>query len=483
MSPLIGDPPGPSTTRLVSVGPIILPTLKGDITETLGDQLETIGAGVVPGERRPRALSLTIPIRGDYLHTDRRDAGLRLRRQVRALMENAPARLQGLYLTWAVDPEQNGWLLIGGADLKHATGGITFADFELELSDCYRVANIRTHRPARRLIAIDRRLATTPRDILGELFSTDFASSTATTRHHLGVAISDPVSGATRAPVTTSTITTRDGALAYADAGLDGDVVDFEQAEVDMHDAIVRLYDTHGSAIETDWEPVYGPDQPVYGVPVLDNAVCRVVPAIATGQLDVQSWTGSAWQTDATVTHPTGATTFRSRVVEWTSERAVICITSTLSAGTRGELYITLQRGWSGPRVELYATNAAGNATASLNVHARTSGDSTYQRSTGGATAIVSGTSIGTFTGLAPWVTLVGPGTDRGVALAVLQQALNLRGAILSGREGLAFESSTGYVSVTIGLGARASAATDAGVLGALNLTDARAVPDVVARG
>lgn len=482
MSPLVGEPPGPVTTRLVSLGPITLPTLKGDVSEMLGDQLETIGGGVAPGERRPRTLPLTIPVRGDYLNTDRRDAGLRLRRQVRALIENSAARLQGLYLNWSVDVEQNGWLLIGGAELKPGQGGITFADFELELSDCYRVANMRTHRPARRIVRIDRRLATTPRDILGTLYSTDFASVAPYAQFILGAGITDAVSGATRAPVAIGATVTREGALIWAGtAQLDGDVIDFEQAAGDMHTAIVRIYDTHGSTVESDWGPVYGPDQPLYGVPVLDNAVCRVVANIAVGQFDVQSWTGSAWQTDATLSQPGGATGFRLRVVEWTTERAVICMTSTLSAGVRGQLYLTLQRGWSGPRAELYATNSAGNATANLDVYARSTGDGTYQRSSGAAGALVGGVSIGTFAGLEPWVALLGPGTDRGVALAVLQSAVNLR-ALSVGREGLRFESPTSYVSVTIGLGDRATAATDAAQLGAANLTDARTVPEIVAR-
>lgn len=473
----------PDIQRRVSLGPITLPTLMGDLKETLGDQLETVGAGVVAGERRPRAFPLTIPIHGDPGDGAARfDMGNALRRQVRALIENSDARLQGLYLAFSPDPELNGWLLVGGGELTYGPGGISLADYRLELSDCYKVANLRTHRPARRLTATDRRLATTPRDTLGLLYSADFAASSATTRHYLGVGITDAVSAVTRAPVTVATVTTRDGALSYRDSSVDGDIVDFEQAETDMAKAIVRAYDQHDSADEEDWEAVYGPDQPLVGMLLLDNAVCRVAPDTTTGRIDVQAWTGSAWVTDATIAHISGATGFRARLVAWTTERAVLCITSTLSSGVRGEMYVTLQRGWSGPRVEQYAVNAAGSATAHINVYAKSSGDATYQRSTGSATAIVSGTSIGTFSGLAPWVALVGPGTDRGVSLAVLQAAVNLRGAILSGREGLTFESATSYASVTVGLGARATAAADAAALGALNLTDAQAIPELVGR-
>jgi hypothetical protein len=484
MSPLITEPEGLAGARLITLGPLTLPTIKGEITEVLGDQLETIGAGVVPGERRPRALSLTIPVRGEYVDADRYEAGLRLRRQVRALLENAPARLQGLYLAWSVDPEQNGWLLVGGGDLKHGPGGgVTFADFTLELSDCYRVANRRTHRPARRFSALDRREETTARDILGVVYSSDFAAQTAIARHFLGVNVMDVVRGALRAPATLgSAQSSRDGNLWYLDDAIDGEIVDYEHDETDMNKAIVRLYDTHGTLVEDDWEPVYGPDQPVAGVPVLDNAVCRAVPDPATGHVEVQSWDGAQWVTDATVKPEGSATALRARVVEWTTERAVVCITSTAGA-TRRELYLTLQRGWTGPRFELYTADEAGTATATIAVHVKTAGDATYQRSTGGATAIVSGVSIGTFAAVEPWVALVGPGTDRGIGLAVLQAAMNLRGAILSGREGLAFESPASYASVTVGLGSRLGAVPRAEDLGATNLIDARTFPEVVARG
>lgn len=480
MSPLVSEPLGGSaTTRLVSVGPITLPTLKGELVETVGEQLETVGAGVVAGDRRPRALPLTIPVRGDYLDANRRDAGLRLRRQVRALLENSAARMQGLYLNWSVDPEQNGWLLIGGGDLKYAQGGITFADFEVALTDCYRVGNRRSCRPARRIEVTDRRLITTPRDILGRYFWTDFNTITPIARHYLGVGVTDPESGG--APVNTFSVTTRDGALVGAQDRADGQCISYEQAEIDEYKAIVRVYDTHGSTVETDWEAVYGPDQPLVGAPVLDNALARVVPDVATGRLDVQSWTGSAWVTDATVTPPASSTGFAGRVLEWTTERAVLVITANVGGTQRVTTYVTLQRGWQGPRVETYHqdTTGAGVATT-IGVHAKSTGDSTLQRSSG-TVAIVSGTSIGTFAAIANWALLLGPGTDRAVHLAVQNAGVNLRGAILSSREGVLAEA-TGYVSVQVGTGPRASGAADAAYFGQVHLYDQAAVPELVSR-
>jgi hypothetical protein len=468
---------------LVALGPILLPTLKGDLVETVGEQLETVGAGVVPGERRPRPLPLTIPVHADVVAANRFETGARMRRQVRALMENSPARLQGLYLAFAPDPEQNGWLLIGGGDLKYAEGGISFSNYELSLTDVYRVANMRTHRSARRLFRLDRRLATVARDYHGTLFSTNFSAVTALTIHYLGVGVTDVRVGTTSGPPTLATRSTKDGPLSYVEALTDAEVVDYEHAEDDLYKAIVRIYDDHGApGTESLWGPVYGPDQPLTGTPVMDNAICRAIPNLATGRIDVQSWSGTAWVLNETVEHPAGAAGFAARVLEWTTERGVIRITSALTGNARGELYITLQRGWTGPRFELYVRNAGGTGTASLNVYVASIGEATWQRSNAGPTGITATASIGTFAAISPWVALVGPGADLGVALAVVQEAVNLRGAILSGREGLAFESSTPYVSVGTAVGPRASAAFDADTFGRQHMIDAQQIPELVAR-
>lgn len=490
MSPAVGQPAAPTALRLVTLGPLTLPTLKGDITETVGDQLETVGAGVVAGDRRPRPLPVTIPVHGDRLDTDRRAGGLRLRRQLRALLENSPLRMQGLYLNWSVDPEQNGWCLIGGGDLQYATGGIVFANFDAVLSDCYRVANTRTHRPARRVVATDRRLATTPRDYLGTLHSTDFALSTALIRGYLPANVTDPVAGSTRFPLNLTSITAADGALPILD-GTDGEIVDYEQAEGDMNRADVKVWDRQGAgSAEGSWERVYGPDQPLtpLDVPVLENGVCRATWDTGNRWWDVAYWTGSAWSTDATViagayVATLNLTALQSRVVEWTPERAVLLVTGVQTPEmVRVKIYVTLQRGWTAPRFEIYGTDLDSVANVAVWVHAKSTGDATLQKSTGGAVAITTGGALGTFVGLAPWAALVGPGTDRGVWLSVLQEALTLTGATLASREGVALSSTSGYVSVWLGLGPRASAVTDATTHGTLGLYDTRLVPELVSR-
>lgn len=474
--------------RVVTLGPLALPTLMGDVKETLGDQLETVGAGVLAGERRPRPFTVSIPIHGDMTDADRFLMGERLRRQVRALIENSRARLEGLYMAFSPDPELNGWLLVGGGDLSYARGGISLADFQLELSDCYKVANQRTHRPARRVIALDRRLATTARDILGTVFSTQYAAVTPIARHYLPVGISDAVIGSTRTPVVTTALVTSDGSLAYVDGLIDGDVVDFEQAETDIPRAGVRILDRRGApATEASWEQVYGPDQPMTAgdIPVMDNGLVRLVFTFATGLVDVQGWTGSAWVTDATVAPlVTGMTVTRARVVEWTPERAVIAITGLSGSGgstVRHEVFISLQRGWTGPRFEAYADAIGATGTAQLTVYAKSTGDSTAQRDSGGAVAITNGATVGGSFNNKPWVLLLGPGTDRAVHVAVIQTTPTLTGALMSSREGITFANND-YVSVWVGLGARATGVADATAHGQRGLIEARVVPELVAR-
>lgn len=473
--------------RVVMLGPIALPTLMGDIQETIGDQLETIGAGVVAGDRRPRTFPVTIPVHGDTTDGSNRFVmGNRLRRQVRALIENSQARLQGLYLAFSPDPEQNGWLLVGGGDLAYADGGIALADFKLELTDCYRIANQRTHRPARRVVASDRRLNTTARDILEILYSSDFSGTTPIARHYLPAGITDPVIGATRSPLAVTALATTDGSLSYAEGLTDGNVVDFEQGETDIPRAGVRILDRQNQpATEALWEQVYGPDQPLTAgdIPVIDNGLVRCVFTFATGLFDVQTWTGSAWAMVATVAPlVTGFATVRARVVEWTPERAVIAVTGTSSSGTlRHEIFITLQRGWTGPRVECYSDIAGGSTTAQFTVYSKSTGTSTVQRSSG-TTTITSGGAVGTFSGLQPWALLLGPGTDGAIWLAAVQAAaLTLTGAIMNSRGGVT-ASAADYASLWLGIGPRASGVADATAHGQRGLIDSRVVPELVAR-
>src|SRR5215203_6778757 len=118
-------------------GRIWLPTIMEDIQEAVGDALDSVGGGVVAGERRARSFSITLPIHGTYDETDPYEAGLVIRRQLRSLMENSRAKLQAVYFRFNPDPEMNAWLIVGGGDIAYAEGGITIANFTLRLGDAF----------------------------------------------------------------------------------------------------------------------------------------------------------------------------------------------------------------------------------------------------------------------------------------------------------------------------------------------------------
>ena len=127
----------------VQLGPLAFTTLREPVVDQLGDGLETVGHVVRPGERRPRPLKLVLPVHGPDGEELSYEAGVMLRRQARALMENSAMKLQGLYFTWSVDPEMDGWMLVSTADIEDesAGSGATFAEWKLTVEG-YRVATL-----------------------------------------------------------------------------------------------------------------------------------------------------------------------------------------------------------------------------------------------------------------------------------------------------------------------------------------------------
>lgn len=228
------------------LGRLYLLTTLDEMKETVGDQLENVGAVAVAGERAPRPFPLVLPVYAGEADDDPHETGLRLRRQLRSLLRNPRARLEGLYFNWSVDPELNAWLLVGRGEIVDGDGGITFADFKAELGDVVVRGGPRTHRQGRRLEVIDRRLVTTARDYRGTLFSTDFAADTAEARHYLPVGISDLV-GAGDQVISPGFRVAAEGSIPYVDARTPGEAVTFEQPEADRHKGDVVIWDRRPS--------------------------------------------------------------------------------------------------------------------------------------------------------------------------------------------------------------------------------------------
>jgi hypothetical protein len=358
------------------LGPLRFPTLLNDVAESVGEQLEAVGAAVLAAERRARPFKLELPVYAEASEADPQAFGERLRRQVRALMENGPAKLEGLYLAFDLDPELNGWLLVGSGELAYTDGGISFADFKLTLDDCYRVATQRTHRTARRVAAIDRRLSTSPRDVTGRLFSTAFGSyAPGSGVPAPALALPPGVTEIRRGTTVEPNLRTRDtldGTLTFVPDAVDQEVIHFEIDEDDLGRGGVRVFDRQGVIAPTftaagdldpedeyGWEQIYGPDQPLTDgdAPVLDNGLCRVRWLAANDCFVWETYSAGAYVERGRfgILSMTGVE--RAFVQEWTPERAVVQL-RTESSDIAETVWLILQRGWDGPVVEMWGTNA-----------------------------------------------------------------------------------------------------------------------------
>lgn len=479
----------------VTLGRLRFPTVTGDVSEAVGDALENVGAQVLAGERKPRPFTITLPIHGDALtDPDTYAAGARLRRQVRALIENTPARMQGLWFTAAFDADLDMVLLVGGGDLAYAEGGVALQDFELKLTDCYKIASLRTHREGRRNATADRRLSTTPRDTRLSVYSTDFASEPSGVLEFLPPGATDVVIGSD--PIVANTRPMADGTpLPFLVGRPPDEVCSFTRPTSMRGQGDVVILDRQGSTSEADWEEVYGPDQPLTpgDVPVLDNGICRVQWIAEQLAFAVEAYLVE--QGRVAFALPGDTEMGDVRIVEWTPERAVLSVPFAFSAGqSRMEALLSLQRGWTGPRVEVYqpgtpniywVPNTAGNVTVRRS-------NASYDSSAGGW----NGTARGAWTGLEPWAALTRADNGRCIHFAVLQVAATLTTAVTtegygSNRNGfyITAPDAAGYLSVTIGAGAGAAfeltRTTDRlGVqnLAWSNLFDTRSVPILLAR-
>lgn len=227
----------------LALGRLLTVTVLEELKESYGDGLDAVGPVLVGPEAKPRPFSLTLPVSGNAHRTDWYEAGRRLRRQVHGLMENTAARLEGLYLRWDVDPESNGWLLVGGGDLEAQDGGVTFADWKLTLTDCYRVGSLATHREARAARLYDRRGQSIPKDTLRRVYGATFAALAPLPLIYLPVGAYDIAGYNGRLPTVGSNvlIDTSTTAPVVADAA-SGEVFSFERPESQMTrgDVIVR---------------------------------------------------------------------------------------------------------------------------------------------------------------------------------------------------------------------------------------------------
>lgn len=397
----------PVSAYPVQLGRIKLPALIAP-KDTYGDGLEAVGAVLVAAERKPRPLDLELHLYGNAGEADPKVVGDRLRRQLQGLLENARARLQGLWLTFEADPMLDSLLLLGGGELAIDDPSLVLGDFTLSLTDVYRVAKAQTHREARRLDLLNLRLATTPRDYKGSRFGTSWTTFTKTAPAiALPSSVTDVALGGDLRPSAGArpSLHGPDVPLVRTDllTPINGAVLSFERAAASRGPSDVIAWDRRGilpsgapsvagaggsapagvavpaysaagdraPASVYGWEEVYGPAHPLYNPldpPVLENGVARVryvaTDSVGFGGVLVETYSGGAGgYVPVTLIQPAAGagllgTIINAALVEWTPERAVVRLnvkgSTAATSSARAEVYVTLERGWTGPKIELY---------------------------------------------------------------------------------------------------------------------------------
>lgn len=458
--------------------------------EQAGEALGTVGGLPVAGQRA--GIGVTPGLTSFTTDGDTVALRQRARRQFRAALQNRPYALSPVYVAWDQDTEQSGWYALGASTIDVADiSGLVSAFWKLQ-PELKLLGRRRTHRRAVSAYVRDRRLSTTPRDYRRTLFSTDFSTLSALSLVGLPSGTSDHVLHGSTTPVTLSAAQAGYGsASSRIAAGLsDLAVVSFEQAEASRSLGDVVIYDRQGTTTmlttgpQTAWEEVYGPDQPLTSsdAPVLENGLCRVsYDAGNTDGLRIDFWTGSAWAEQGKVVfYRAGSavdTFVTAQVLEWTPERGVVRVVMNLASDSysREDIIVTLQRGWRGPRVELYPSRSSVGALVDCGMHFQTYAAANpnqgviavdasdvargqFTADSGGY--LFPGSSIGssTFAG-ENFVSFIREGEAYDVALAVLQAGLTKGCGISStgygsGRSYVYVHGATGYQSVHLAFSA-----------------------------
>lgn len=349
-----------------------------NFNEQMGDPITNQGGAPVPALRAAlrHAVGLsTISGAGGETVESR----FRLRRQLRGLFNNTPMKLQGLFLAWDADPENSGWYmpdmgqvtdLEGIKGIGPATGLYEFQNFVW-----IKAGSTRTHRRAVGVLLKDVRQGTWPRDHRRAIYSTDFSGLTPLALTYLPPGATDLLStGSVASPTAFSQPAGNDGGQGLVLQGaIDLARVSYEQPEASRNLGQVVLYDRRGErtgpvGTGAAWEEAYGPDHAlswveggVIDAPVIENARCRVryEPSNTPG-FSVDVWTGTAWEQQGKLNVLRVGSLcnelLSASIVEYAENRAVIqaVMKPSAVAGGRTEVIITLQRGWSGPKVEAY---------------------------------------------------------------------------------------------------------------------------------
>lgn len=436
--------------------------------EPMGEAVQRVGGVPTPGPRAGLSFSpsLTLAPADTGAKADRQ----RVRRQIRALLNNPAARLQGVWVAWGEDAEQDGWYVPaqGAVDLEQ--GALASAFFRMSGVGLELVGRPRTHRRAVLARIRDLRLSTEPKDTLSRLYGLAFDGSGSVGSDVTPAPLvwlpsdgTDVVAHTGGSPAIPGTRIGRSSTSVPVVTGLtDLAVVSFEQAAAARLRGDVILYDrradtgtpTNTTGPDPEWEEVHGRDWPWSGAWALDNYLCRISDT-GSGIWRWERWDGSDYvlvdairvQAFASATYHILDTVESIGVHEWTPERAVVRVIARDAsvAGTRCTIFITLQRGWTGPRVEAYGAT----------------GQNVRVYSFGGETK-ANNTIPSTFTGSVNYGKVEHTSAGDAILTAVVQHAAT---TLVTGTNLIV--TGSGYVSAHLGRSAVADGATEAAALGA----------------
>lgn len=350
-----------------TLGGIALPTMNVEgFSETIGGDYELVGAVPLPGPPRPRFYNMVIPIYGDPLETNPYTVGNTKRTQVRDLLENDATRYAGIAYTVTYDTQLNAIIVIGSADLAYG-GGPDFGDFELRVAQA-AVVPATLILGAMALSSADKRLPTTPMDVRRMVgFRSEEVTTKAKPRHYLPVGAYDVIGQIEPKFVPLHGYSTIFGEGVYIEGrDVPGETVTFEKEWDPLEQGTVRAFDMQDNDLSSlgdrlspegdkDPEALYGWHR-VYGrkamntPPVLDNGVCRVSHVSDTRfQMETASrgrYVRGDW-------FDLGYGEILNTILDRVDKESVTLRIEMGGDGRRGRAFITLQRGWQGPSVDV----------------------------------------------------------------------------------------------------------------------------------
>jgi hypothetical protein len=241
-------------------------------TEPTGDGIASVGGAVVPAARTAPQWQLQLVTWAADGMPDTLAARLTLRRQLRAMLNNADLKFQGfLYVAWSDDPEQNGWYVPDQGPLADMTAPVGLATGLWQTAGNWLLAgHRRTHREARQVWMKDLRTSSYARDTLERIVSTDFAALPALPLSVLPHEASQATVTASGAVVSGPPLPIgRDGGICQMIEGLaDLATVAYERPESALNISDVVVYDRRGAGDAPatgpgpTWEEAPGPDYP-----------------------------------------------------------------------------------------------------------------------------------------------------------------------------------------------------------------------------